>query len=94
MIIGGGATGCGTLLSASRRGLRSLLVEANDFGACTSTKSSKLLHGGLRYYKRIFNPFSKTWKEDYSLIKESLEERNIMLNNAGAQSVCNLLFLI
>ena len=50
LIIGGGATGVGTLLNCSRKGLRTLMIEKNDFGSATSTKSSKLLHGGLRYW--------------------------------------------
>ena len=50
VIIGGGATGCGTLLSASYRNLKACLIESGDFGCATSTKSTKLLHGGLRYW--------------------------------------------
>ena len=50
LIIGGGATGVGTLLNCSRKGLKTLMIEKNDFGSATSTKSSKLLHGGLRYW--------------------------------------------
>lgn len=49
LIIGGGITGAGILLESSRRGLKTLLVEQNDFGSGTSSASSKLIHGGLRY---------------------------------------------
>ncbi len=51
LIIGGGITGAGILREASRAGLRALLVEANDFASGTSSRSSKMVHGGLRYLK-------------------------------------------
>lgn len=49
LVIGGGITGAGVLLEAARRGLKALLVEQSDFGCGTSSRSSKLVHGGLRY---------------------------------------------
>ena len=49
LILGGGATGAGVLWEATLRGLRAALVEAGDFGAGTSSRSTKLLHGGVRY---------------------------------------------
>lgn len=49
VVIGGGASGAGVCLDASTRGLRTLLIEANDFGSGTSSKSTKLIHGGVRY---------------------------------------------
>ena len=49
LVIGGGITGAGILLEASRRGLKALLVEQRDFAWGTSSRSSKLVHGGLRY---------------------------------------------
>ncbi|UUZ48009.1 FAD-dependent oxidoreductase [Massilia sp. B-10] len=49
LIIGGGITGAGILLEAARRGLKALLVEQRDFAWGTSSRSSKLVHGGLRY---------------------------------------------
>lgn len=82
MVIGGGATGCGVFLNATANGLKTLLIESNDFGSATSTKSSKLLHGGLRYWQRIFNPFSTTRSQDYHLVKEAIKERDILLKNA------------
>jgi len=51
VVIGGGITGCGVLLDASQRGLRALLVEKADLAAGTSSRSSKMIHGGLRYLK-------------------------------------------
>lgn len=53
VIFGGGITGCGILLDASRRGLRALLVEKDDLASGTSSRSSKLIHGGFRYLKRL-----------------------------------------
>jgi glycerol-3-phosphate dehydrogenase len=51
VVIGGGITGAGILLEAARRGLSALLVEQRDFAWGTSSRSSKLVHGGLRYLK-------------------------------------------
>ncbi|OQW99261.1 MAG: hypothetical protein BWK74_02580, partial [Desulfobacteraceae bacterium A6] len=51
VVVGGGITGAGILLNASRMGLKALLVERNDFASGTSSRSSKLVHGGLRYLK-------------------------------------------
>jgi len=53
IIIGGGITGCGILLDAAQRGLRPLLLEKGDFASGTSSRSSKLIHGGLRYLKEM-----------------------------------------
>ena len=52
LIVGGGITGAGILLEASRRGLAALLVEQKDFAWGTSSRSSKLVHGGLRYLQQ------------------------------------------
>src|SRR5512139_385526 len=51
IVVGGGITGAGILREATRAGLRALLVEANDFAAGTSSRSGKLVHGGLRYLR-------------------------------------------
>ena len=57
LIVGGGITGCGVALDAASRGLRVALVERDDFASGTSSKSSKLVHGGLRYLQqRAFPP--------------------------------------
>ena len=62
LVIGGGITGCGVALDAAARGLRTALVEAEDFASGTSSKSSKLVHGGLRYLQQ----------HDYRLVYEAL----------------------
>lgn len=49
LIIGGGATGAGTVLEGASRGLRCCLIEGNDFSSGASSKSTKLIHGGIRY---------------------------------------------
>ena len=53
LVIGGGITGCGIALDAAARGLKVGLVERNDFSSGTSSKSSKLIHGGLRYLRQL-----------------------------------------
>ncbi|HYG65679.1 MAG TPA: FAD-dependent oxidoreductase, partial [Thermoanaerobaculia bacterium] len=53
VILGGGITGCGILLDAAQRGLRVLLIEKDDVASGTSSRSSKLIHGGLRYLKQL-----------------------------------------
>jgi len=72
LIIGGGITGAGIALDAASRGLKTALVEKNDFGSGTSSKSTKLIHGGLKYIPRF----------DFKLIKEVGQERKILLQNA------------
>ncbi len=72
IIIGGGATGFGCALEAVARGYKTLLLEAQDFGKGTSSKSTKLIHGGLRYLENF----------DFALVKEGLEERLSFLHNA------------
>lgn len=71
-IIGGGATGVGTALEASSRGYKVLLVEQSDFGKATSSRSTKLAHGGVRYLQQ----------GNISLVLEALKERGIMRRNA------------
>ena len=72
LVIGGGITGAGILLEASRRGLRALLVEQRDFAWGTSSRSSKLVHGGLRYLK----------EGQFALTRESVHERDALLRDA------------
>jgi glycerol-3-phosphate dehydrogenase len=72
LVIGGGVTGCGVALDAVARGLRTALVEARDFGSGTSSRSSKLVHGGLRYLQQ----------RDYRLVYEALHERQRLIRNA------------
>ena len=54
LVIGGGATGLGTALDSQTRGLSTCLLERNDFGAGTSSRSTKLIHGGIRYLENAF----------------------------------------
>jgi glycerol-3-phosphate dehydrogenase len=72
LVVGGGVTGCGVALDAAARGLRTALVEARDFAQGTSSRSSKLVHGGLRYLQQ----------HDYLLVYEALHERQRLLRNA------------
>jgi glycerol-3-phosphate dehydrogenase len=72
LVVGGGVTGCGVALDASARGLKTALVEARDFASGTSSKSSKLVHGGLRYLQQ----------HDYLLVYEALHERQRLIRNA------------
>jgi glycerol-3-phosphate dehydrogenase len=72
IIIGGGATGLGIALDASSRGLTTLLLEQSDFAKATSSRSTKLVHGGVRYMAQ----------GDLLLVMEALHERGIMLKNA------------
>ncbi|WP_295748448.1 glycerol-3-phosphate dehydrogenase/oxidase [Undibacterium sp.] len=74
VIVGGGITGAGILLEAARRGLKVLLIEQRDFAWGTSSRSSKLVHGGLRYLK----------EGKFQLTRESVQERqNLMQEAAG-----------
>lgn len=72
LVIGGGSSGVGCALDATTRGLDVLLVERSDFGSGTSSKSTKLVHGGVRYLRQ----------GDISLVREALRERAILLRNA------------
>ncbi|MEP7267931.1 MAG: glycerol-3-phosphate dehydrogenase/oxidase [Saprospiraceae bacterium] len=72
LVIGGGITGAGILLDAANRGFEVALLEKTDFGAGTSSRSTKLIHGGLRYLKQL----------QFGLVKETGIERAIVYNNA------------
>ena len=76
IVIGGGATGTGIALDAASRGLKTLLVEKRDFASGTSSKSTKLIHGGLRYLKQF----------DIALVRESGTERAVV--NKLAPHLC------
>lgn len=73
VVIGGGATGLGVALDAAARGLSVALFEAHDFASGTSSRSTKLIHGGVRY---LSDP------RNWSLIREALHEQTTLLNNA------------
>jgi len=72
LVVGGGITGAGVALDAASRGLRTALVERDDFASGTSSKSSKLVHGGLRYLQQ----------KEFRLVYENLYERQVILRNA------------
>ena len=72
LVVGGGVTGAGVALDAASRGLRTALVERHDFASGTSSKSSKMVHGGIRYLQQ----------RDFRLVYESLRERQRLLDNA------------
>jgi len=79
LVIGAGATGAGVALDAATRGLKVAVVERDDFSAGTSSKSTKLVHGGVRYLEKAF------WEMDYNqyaLVKEALRERKYFLTTA------------
>lgn len=79
LVIGGGAIGAGTALDAANRGLKVALVERFDFGSGTSSKSTKLVHGGVRYLeKAVFNLDA----QQYHLVTEALEERGHLFHIA------------
>lgn len=72
LVIGGGATGLGTAVDAASRGYRTLLVEQHDFAKGTSSRSTKLVHGGVRYLQQ----------GNVSLVLEALHERGLLCENA------------
>src|SRR6516162_7540004 len=72
LVVGGGITGAGVALDAASRGLRTALVERDDFASGTSSKSSKLVHGGLRYLQQ----------REVRLVYDALHERQRLRHNA------------
>ena len=78
-IIGGGASGAGCALDAALRGLKVALVEKTDFAAGTSSRSTKLIHGGVRYLEQAFKNFDFAQLRQ---VRHGLEERHILLANA------------
>lgn len=83
LIIGGGATGLGAAVDAASRGFSTLLIEQSDFAKGTSSRSTKLIHGGLRYLKQ----------GNLSLVIEALKERGLLCQNAP-HLVSHLPFLV
>jgi glycerol-3-phosphate dehydrogenase len=83
LVIGGGITGTGAALDAAARGLRVGLVESRDLAAGTSSRSSKLIHGGLRYLEQ----------GDFKLVKEALRERDLLVSRLAPHLVRPLPFL-
>jgi glycerol-3-phosphate dehydrogenase len=84
LVIGGGVTGAGIALDAATRGLSVGLVEARDFAAGTSSRSSKLIHGGLRYLEQL----------DFKLVREALKERGLLLTKLAPHLVRPVKFLV
>lgn len=83
LVIGGGVTGAGIALDAVSRGLSTAVVEAQDWSAGTSSRSSKLVHGGLRYLQML----------DFKLVLEALSERDLLLTEIAPHLVRPLPFL-
>jgi len=84
LIIGGGVTGAGAALDAASRGLSVVLVEARDLASGTSSRSSKLIHGGLRYLEQL----------DFGLVYEALRERGLLATRLAPHLVRPLPFLV
>lgn len=85
LIIGGGANGSGVALDAASRGLKCAVIDAFDFASGTSSRSTKMAHGGVRYFEQMMklqgDPF-----ENYELLKETLHERNYFMQAAPYQN--------
>jgi len=83
VVVGGGVTGAGAALDAATRGLSVALIEASDYAAGASSKSSKLIHGGLRYLEML----------DFGLVREALGERRLLLTELAPHLVKPVSFL-
>ena len=83
LVVGGGVVGVGTALDAVTRGLSTGLVEQRDFASGTSSRSSKLIHGGLRYLEML----------DFALVREALQERGLLLTRLAPHLVRPVPFL-
>jgi glycerol-3-phosphate dehydrogenase len=83
LVIGGGITGTGAALDAASRGLRVALVEARDLASGTSSRSSKLIHGGLRYLEQF----------DFKLVYEALRERDLLVSKLAPHLVKPVSFM-
>ncbi|WP_344528031.1 glycerol-3-phosphate dehydrogenase/oxidase [Streptomyces albiaxialis] len=83
LVVGGGVVGAGTALDAATRGLATGIVEARDWASGTSSRSSKLIHGGLRYLEML----------DFALVREALKERGLLLERIAPHLVKPVPFL-
>jgi hypothetical protein len=83
LVVGGGVVGSGAALDAATRGLSVGLVEARDFASGTSSRSSKLIHGGLRYLEML----------DFRLVAEALQERGLLIQTLAPHLVRPVPFL-
>jgi glycerol-3-phosphate dehydrogenase len=84
LVVGGGVTGVGAALDAAGRGLRVGLIEQGDLASGTSSRSSKLIHGGLRYLERL----------DLALVREALRERGLLLHHLAPHLVTPVPFIL
>jgi len=78
-VIGGGATGAGCAWDAQLRGLKTVLIEAGDYASATSSSSTKLVHGGVRYLQQAVSDLDAG---QYRVVQRALHERRLMLDNA------------
>src|SRR5918997_696355 len=83
LVVGGGVVGAGTALDAVTRGLATGLLEQRDLASGTSSRSSKLVHGGLRYLEML----------DFALVREALQERGLLLTRLAPHLVRPVPFL-
>ena len=83
LVVGGGVVGAGSALDAVTRGLTTAIVEARDWASGTSSRSSKLIHGGLRYLEML----------DFGLVREALRERGLLVNRIAPHLVKPVPFL-
>jgi len=83
LVVGGGVVGAGSALDAVTRGLTTAIVEGRDWASGTSSRSSKLIHGGLRYLEML----------DFGLVREALKERGLLLNTIAPHLVRPVRFL-
>lgn len=79
LIIGGGATGAGCALDAVSRGLKTALIEHDDFASGSSSRSTKLVHGGVQYLQE---GITKCDQEQFKIMYEALQERGVILKIA------------
>lgn len=79
LVVGGGASGAGAALDAVTRGLRVALVERTDLAAGTSSRSTKLIHGGVRYLEKAVKEFDRS---QFALVRDALRERAVLIRNA------------
>jgi len=83
LVVGGGVVGAGSALDAVTRGLTTAIVEGRDWASGTSSRSSKLIHGGLRYLEML----------DFGLVREALKERGLLLDRIAPHLVRPVRFL-
>lgn len=83
LVVGGGVTGAGAAFDAATRGLRVGILEAQDWASGTSSRSSKLMHGGLRYLEML----------DFALVGEALKERDLLLTHTAPHLVTPVAFV-